>query len=338
MSPSRTPTVCRGDGSCLIQDHRAAFGRHHAVCPRQSHLVVSVAAFPGHRAAGLAGGGGRSARAWAGPNAPRRGPWLQRIDDLGRLTDAVLPDGPVVVVAHDWGGPIALGWAQAHRDRVARIVLANTAVAQPPDAAPPVADPAGPVRARCANSSARPRRPSSGPPRRCRARRSTARSGTPSPIRTRAPAAAGRWPTSWPTSRSKSIIRVEPPSMRWRPAVPNWPTSRRCCSGAPATRSSPRAIWKTCSTGCRTPTSNGARRPRIWSPRTSPVPPNWSGTGWRTEPTTVGRAAAHRTPVGRAGRPLGRSGDCGRRARPAVRRRPSRSPSCIVGSGTWPSV
>ena len=55
----------------------------------------------------------------------------QRVDDLGRLVDALGIDGPVVTVAHDWGGPISLGWALAHRDRLAGVVLANTAVHQP---------------------------------------------------------------------------------------------------------------------------------------------------------------------------------------------------------------
>jgi acyl-coenzyme A synthetase/AMP-(fatty) acid ligase/pimeloyl-ACP methyl ester carboxylesterase len=55
----------------------------------------------------------------------------QRIDDLTRLADALEVDGPVVTVAHDWGGPVSLGWALAHRDRLAGVVLANTAVHQP---------------------------------------------------------------------------------------------------------------------------------------------------------------------------------------------------------------
>ncbi|GMA42276.1 alpha/beta fold hydrolase [Mobilicoccus caccae] len=51
-----------------------------------------------------------------------------RIEDLGRLTD-VLDLGPRVVVAgHDWGGMVASGWALAHRDVLAGIVLANTTV------------------------------------------------------------------------------------------------------------------------------------------------------------------------------------------------------------------
>ncbi len=55
----------------------------------------------------------------------------QRIDDLGRVLDALEVDGPVVTVAHDWGGPVSLGWALAHRDRLVGVVLANTAVHQP---------------------------------------------------------------------------------------------------------------------------------------------------------------------------------------------------------------
>ncbi|MET3807768.1 acyl-CoA synthetase (AMP-forming)/AMP-acid ligase II/pimeloyl-ACP methyl ester carboxylesterase [Nakamurella sp. UYEF19] len=60
----------------------------------------------------------------------------ERIDDLGRLTDALGitgPDrsGPVVTVAHDWGGIISLGWALAHRRQLAGVILTNTAVNQP---------------------------------------------------------------------------------------------------------------------------------------------------------------------------------------------------------------
>ncbi|MEY2958370.1 MAG: hypothetical protein RLZZ01_938, partial [Actinomycetota bacterium] len=54
-----------------------------------------------------------------------------RIDDLDALVSHLALDGPVVTVAHDWGGPISLGWALRHRDRLAGIVLMNTAVHQP---------------------------------------------------------------------------------------------------------------------------------------------------------------------------------------------------------------
>ena len=55
----------------------------------------------------------------------------QRIDDLDALTDALELTGPVVTVAHDWGGPISLGWAERHRQQMAGVVLMNTAVHQP---------------------------------------------------------------------------------------------------------------------------------------------------------------------------------------------------------------
>jgi len=60
-----------------------------------------------------------------------------RIADLNQLTEALHLRGPVVVVAHDWGGPVALGWAQEHRADLRGIILTNTAVHQPADAAAP---------------------------------------------------------------------------------------------------------------------------------------------------------------------------------------------------------
>lgn len=58
-----------------------------------------------------------------------------RVADLVALTDALGLDGPVVTVAHDWGGPISLGWAlHTHRRTPGSLhgmVLTNTAVHQP---------------------------------------------------------------------------------------------------------------------------------------------------------------------------------------------------------------
>jgi len=66
----------------------------------------------------------------------------QRVDDLGRLTAALgvggPDDGPVVTVAHDWGGPVSLGWALAHREQLRGVVLTNTAVHQPAGSPGPV--------------------------------------------------------------------------------------------------------------------------------------------------------------------------------------------------------
>nr|WP_294697247.1 alpha/beta fold hydrolase [uncultured Friedmanniella sp.] len=62
---------------------------------------------------------------------PRR--LAQRIADLGTLTDALGLEGPVVTLAHDWGGPISIGWALAHRSQLAGVVLTNTGVDLPVD-------------------------------------------------------------------------------------------------------------------------------------------------------------------------------------------------------------
>ncbi len=69
-------------------------------------------------------------------------PLAQRVDDLDSLTDALGLTGPgatarVITVAHDWGGPISLGWALRHVDQLAGVVLSNTAVHQPAHASAP---------------------------------------------------------------------------------------------------------------------------------------------------------------------------------------------------------
>jgi pimeloyl-ACP methyl ester carboxylesterase len=55
----------------------------------------------------------------------------ERIDDLDRIIAALGIAGSIVLAAHDWGGPVALGWAGAHPDRLVGIVLTNTGVALP---------------------------------------------------------------------------------------------------------------------------------------------------------------------------------------------------------------
>jgi len=61
----------------------------------------------------------------------------QRVDDLDTLTAALGLTGPVVTVAHDWGGPISLGWALRHVNQLAGVVLSNTSVHQPPESSAP---------------------------------------------------------------------------------------------------------------------------------------------------------------------------------------------------------
>jgi acyl-coenzyme A synthetase/AMP-(fatty) acid ligase/pimeloyl-ACP methyl ester carboxylesterase len=59
--------------------------------------------------------------------------YAQRVDDLGDVVDALGIDGPVVVVGHDWGGAVSMGWAVSPRaaDRLAGMVLCNTGIAVP---------------------------------------------------------------------------------------------------------------------------------------------------------------------------------------------------------------
>lgn len=54
-----------------------------------------------------------------------------RVDALSSLTEALDVRGPVVIVAHDWGGSISLGWVEQHLDLVSGVMLLNTAVSQP---------------------------------------------------------------------------------------------------------------------------------------------------------------------------------------------------------------
>lgn len=69
----------------------------------------------------------------------------RRIDDLGRLTDALGITGTsggassprVVTIGHDWGGVVSAGWAGRHRDALDGVVLLNTAVHQPEGASLP---------------------------------------------------------------------------------------------------------------------------------------------------------------------------------------------------------
>ena len=50
----------------------------------------------------------------------------QRIIDLDALMDAAHVSGPVTLIAHDWGGPVSLGWATRNKERIEKLVLFNT--------------------------------------------------------------------------------------------------------------------------------------------------------------------------------------------------------------------
>ena len=59
----------------------------------------------------------------------------QRVDDLTRVVAALEITTPIVSLAHDWGGPISLGWVEneirSGGHHIAGVVLLNTAVHQP---------------------------------------------------------------------------------------------------------------------------------------------------------------------------------------------------------------
>ena len=51
----------------------------------------------------------------------------QRVDDLEALLEERGVDRDVTLVVHDWGGMIGMAWAARHPERVARLVILNTA-------------------------------------------------------------------------------------------------------------------------------------------------------------------------------------------------------------------
>lgn len=51
----------------------------------------------------------------------------RRISDLGTLIEHLQITTPINLIVHDWGGMIGFGWAVAHHERIASMVIANTA-------------------------------------------------------------------------------------------------------------------------------------------------------------------------------------------------------------------
>src|ERR1700730_8910289 len=59
-----------------------------------------------------------------------------RVDDLEFLLDRLGLDRDLTLVMHDWGGIIGMTFAARHRERVARLVVSNTAAFHKPQAKP----------------------------------------------------------------------------------------------------------------------------------------------------------------------------------------------------------
>ena len=59
-----------------------------------------------------------------------------RVDDLERLLDHLGLDRDLTLVMHDWGGMIGMAFAARHPERIARLVVSNTAAFHKPAAKP----------------------------------------------------------------------------------------------------------------------------------------------------------------------------------------------------------
>ncbi len=51
----------------------------------------------------------------------------QRIEDLESLLESLNLTEPITLVVHDWGGAIGMGYATRHPEKIARLVILNTA-------------------------------------------------------------------------------------------------------------------------------------------------------------------------------------------------------------------
>jgi haloalkane dehalogenase len=57
----------------------------------------------------------------------------RRVDDLDRLLAHCGLERNVTLVVHDWGGMIAMAWAERHPEKIARLVILNTAAFHLPE-------------------------------------------------------------------------------------------------------------------------------------------------------------------------------------------------------------
>ena len=60
----------------------------------------------------------------------------QRVDDLDALLEHLDIGDKVTLVVHDWGGMIGMAWASRHPEKIARLVILNTAAFHLPEAKP----------------------------------------------------------------------------------------------------------------------------------------------------------------------------------------------------------
>jgi haloalkane dehalogenase len=92
--------------------------------PTSSYLWRNVIPhLPGRRLAPDLVGMGRS-----GPSSTGSYRFIDHRAHLDAWFDAVLPDGPVTLVVHDWGSGLGFDWANRHRDRIAGIAYMEAVV------------------------------------------------------------------------------------------------------------------------------------------------------------------------------------------------------------------
>jgi len=107
-----------GQGHPLLMVHGnptwSYYYRHLVLAQRGSHRCI----VPDHVGMGLSDKPGDS---------DYRYTLDSRIDDLDALVKSLDLGPKITLIAHDWGGLIGLGWALRQPERVARIVLMNTA-------------------------------------------------------------------------------------------------------------------------------------------------------------------------------------------------------------------
>jgi len=60
----------------------------------------------------------------------------QRVDDLEALLDSLKIGKNITLVLHDWGGMIGMAYASRHPERIARLVILNTAAFHLPESKP----------------------------------------------------------------------------------------------------------------------------------------------------------------------------------------------------------
>ena len=192
----------------------------------------------------------------------------ERIDELVAFCEAHTT-GPIVMAAHDWGGPVTVG-AAARLDCRA-LVLTNTAVALPDGVKVPplIAAARSAVRVVCEQTPVF-------------VEGTAQMTGPPAPRR-----AAGALPQPGPPPRGGRVRRRHPRRPR-RPVVDRargrgrrlrgLRPGRCCWPGAAATPCSTSASWPTSSGGRPTPRCRSSPRPPTSSPST-PRWPRWRGSG-----------------------------------------------------------